>query len=159
MCSLRCGFASEQIAAPQTVLHVAEKCEPGGTSRIRFRPVTNAQDTANNILVDFNAESQSNLLGNSRAAPTGITPFHFQRRRRRVPWKVLSDQAVAHAWSKTTSDTFVSPTGGGDVEGFRTIAERRTRTGRMKRVHRPAMTRSEERRLGARLRPRWRIRS
>ena len=40
----------------------------------------NAQDTANNILVDFDAESQSNLLGNSRAAPTGITPFHFNDR-------------------------------------------------------------------------------
>jgi hypothetical protein len=68
MCSQRCGFASEQIAAPQTVLQVAEKCEPGGTSRIRFRPVMNGQDTANYILVDFDAESQRNLLGNSRAA-------------------------------------------------------------------------------------------
>src|ERR1700726_2292018 len=29
MCSQRCGFASEQIAAPKTVLHVTEKCEPG----------------------------------------------------------------------------------------------------------------------------------
>src|SRR5580700_11489964 len=56
------------------------KFSRGTTSRIRFRPVTNAQDTANNILVDFDAESQSNLLGNSRAAPTGITPFHFNDR-------------------------------------------------------------------------------
>jgi hypothetical protein len=37
-------------------------CKPGRTSRIRFRPVMNAQETANNILVDlekprvFNAE-------------------------------------------------------------------------------------------------------
>jgi hypothetical protein len=29
--SQRCGFAAEQIAAPQTVLHVAEKGEPGWT--------------------------------------------------------------------------------------------------------------------------------
>ena len=38
----------------------------------------------------------------------------------------------------------------------RTMAERRTRAGRMKRVHKPAMIRSAARRLGARLRPRLR---
>jgi hypothetical protein len=32
MGSQRCGFASEQIAAPQTVLHVAEEREPGWAS-------------------------------------------------------------------------------------------------------------------------------
>src|SRR5260370_13891591 len=35
MCSQRGGFASEQIAAPQTILRVAEKGEPGWTSRLR----------------------------------------------------------------------------------------------------------------------------
>ena len=77
MCSQRCGFTSEQIAAPQTVLDVAEEPEPGWASRIRFRPVMNAQDTANNIPVDCNAESQRDLLGNSGAAPVEITPFQF----------------------------------------------------------------------------------
>jgi hypothetical protein len=37
----------------------------------------NAQDTADNILVDLNGESQRNLLRNSGTAPVGITPFHF----------------------------------------------------------------------------------
>src|SRR5262249_46100448 len=46
MCSQGCGFALEQIAAPQTVFHVTEKREPGRTSRIRFRPVMDAQDAA-----------------------------------------------------------------------------------------------------------------
>src|SRR5262249_10863674 len=45
------------------------------------------------------------------------------------------------------------------VDGFRTMAERRTRAGFMKRVHKPAMIRSVARRLGARLRPRLRMRS
>src|SRR5918995_7479366 len=36
----------------------------------------NAQDTANNILVDLDAESQRDLLGNAGAAPVGIAPFH-----------------------------------------------------------------------------------
>ena len=69
MCSQGCRFALEQIAAPQTVLHVTEKGEPGRTSRIRFRPVMDAQDAANNILVDLDAESQRDLLGNAGAAP------------------------------------------------------------------------------------------
>jgi hypothetical protein len=75
MCSQCGGFASEQIATPQTILRVAEKREPGWTCR--FRPVMNAQDAANNILVDLDGESQRDLLGNSGTAPTGITPFHF----------------------------------------------------------------------------------
>ena len=41
----------------------------------------------------------------------------------------------------------------------RTMAERRTRAGFMKRVHKPAMNRSAARRLGARLRARLRMRS
>jgi hypothetical protein len=36
----------------------------------------NAQDTANNILVDLDAESQCDLLSNAGTAPAGITPFH-----------------------------------------------------------------------------------
>jgi hypothetical protein len=46
---------------PQTVLDVAEKCEPGWTCGIRFRPTMNAQNTPNNILVDLDAGSQRNL--------------------------------------------------------------------------------------------------
>ena len=37
----------------------------------------NAQDAANNILVDSNAESQRDLLGDAGATPVGITPFQF----------------------------------------------------------------------------------
>src|SRR2546422_4600017 len=75
MCSQCGGFAAEQIATPQTILRVAEKRKPRWTSR--FRPVMNAQDTANNILVDLDGESQRDLPGNSGTAPVGITPFHF----------------------------------------------------------------------------------
>ena len=39
MSSQRSRFATEQIAAPQTVLRMAEKRKPGRTSRTRFRPV------------------------------------------------------------------------------------------------------------------------
>jgi len=60
-----CGLASEQIAAPQAVLHMAEKAEPRGTSGIRFWPVMSAQDTANYVLVYFHPEGQRDLLSDS----------------------------------------------------------------------------------------------
>ena len=40
------------------------------------------------------------------------------------------------------------------AEGFGTMAQRRMRVGRMKKVHKPAMMGSATHRLGARLRPR-----
>ena len=56
--SQRGRFATEQIAAPQTVLRVAEKRKPGRTSRTRFRPVMNAQDSAHHIFIDLDSKSQ-----------------------------------------------------------------------------------------------------
>src|SRR5215471_2587463 len=37
----------------------------------------NAEDTANHIFVDCNAESQRDLLGDAGATPVEITPFQF----------------------------------------------------------------------------------
>jgi hypothetical protein len=37
----------------------------------------NAEDTANHILVDCNAESQGDLLGDAGTTPVEITPFQF----------------------------------------------------------------------------------
>src|SRR3954452_20144962 len=36
----------------------------------------NAQDSANHILVDLDAERQRDLLSNAGTAPFGIAPFH-----------------------------------------------------------------------------------
>src|SRR5215469_13180599 len=58
------------------VLCVAEKRNPGWASRIRFRPVMNAQHTADNVLIDLHTESQRDLLSNAGTTPAGITPFH-----------------------------------------------------------------------------------
>ena len=41
------------------------------------RPIVGAQDAANHVLIDFNTESQRDLLGDARAAPGGVTPFHL----------------------------------------------------------------------------------
>jgi len=121
----------------------------------------NAQDAAHNILVDLNAKRQSELLGNSRTTPGGIPLFHFHdgvdefliRSRWAGPTPTLGSEQHAvlcffgSLWRRSK------------VEGFITMAERSTRAGRMKRVHKPARIRSAARRLGARLRPRLRISS
>src|SRR5215471_21389562 len=58
------------------VLGVTDESEPGWTCGIRFGPVVSGQDTAYHILVDLDTECQRDLLGNARAAPTGVPPFH-----------------------------------------------------------------------------------
>jgi hypothetical protein len=40
----------------------------------------NAQDAADNILVDLDAEGQRDLLSNARTAPAGVAPFHGYNR-------------------------------------------------------------------------------
>jgi len=52
-----------------------EEREPRWASRVRFRPVMNAQDTANNILVDFNAASQRDLLAIRGQPQLGLRRF------------------------------------------------------------------------------------
>src|SRR5205823_2725201 len=158
MCSQCGGFAAEQIATPQTILRVAEKREPGWTSR--FRPVMNAQDTANHILIDLDGEGQHDLLGNSGTAlglrrfisttasmSSFFGPFGPGRRQRWGENNMRYFRLLSTLWRCSR------------VEVFRTMAERRTRAGRMKRVHKPATIRSAARGLGARLRPRLRIRN
>src|SRR6516225_5638142 len=100
----RCRLAPEQIHTPEAVFHVAEEGEPGWASRIRFRPVMNAEDTANHILVDGNAESQGDLLGDAGTTPVAIPPFQFNDgvdeffmrslRARRTPALVRKQHAV-----------------------------------------------------------------
>src|SRR5215469_7833258 len=77
------------------VLCVAEKRKPGRTSRIRFRPVMNAQHTANNVLIDLHTESQRDLLSDARTAPAGIAPFHCH--------DGLDEVLVGSLWARPTA--------------------------------------------------------
>jgi hypothetical protein len=45
-------FAGKQVGAPQAVLHVSEKREPGWTVRIVSSPVPGVQDSPDHVLVD-----------------------------------------------------------------------------------------------------------
>jgi hypothetical protein len=77
MGSQRGRLATEQIATPQAVLHMAKKRQPGRTRCMRIRFVMNTQNAPNHVFVDLYSKSQRDLLGDSKTTPTRIPPFHF----------------------------------------------------------------------------------
>jgi hypothetical protein len=108
MSSQGCGFAAEQVAAPQAIFHVTEKRKPGRTVSIRPRPVMHAQDTANN--------------------PTWDSGVSFPPRPRLVllPAPSVRDAVVAPA--KTASDIFVSLARHEDSIAWKVLLRRRNGT-------------------------------
>ena len=84
------------------------KVSQEGPPRTRFRAVVNAQDTANNILIDRDAEGQRDLLSDAGTAPTGIAKLHANDGIDEVFFSVPSGRVDARARTKTTSGIFVS---------------------------------------------------
>ena len=68
-------FTAKEIQTPKAILHVAQESQPGRTAGIRIRFVMNSQDASHNVFIQGNAESQGDLLSNSRTSPCGIPPF------------------------------------------------------------------------------------
>jgi hypothetical protein len=75
------GLTSEQIDAPQAVLHVSDEREPGGSLISGGRSEMPSEDAAHNVFVDLDAERVRNLLGNSRTPESRIAALHFEDRR------------------------------------------------------------------------------
>jgi len=70
-------FAPEQIYTPEAVLPVAQEGQPGWTPGVLFRPIVTGENPSNNVFVDWDVESQGDLLSNSRTAPGGIALLHL----------------------------------------------------------------------------------
>src|SRR5215469_5447556 len=68
-------FTSKQVGAAQTVLRLTEKGEAKTDHQIRILAGNVLQDPPYHVLVDAHAESQSDLLGNSRTTPARVTSF------------------------------------------------------------------------------------
>src|SRR5207247_6174400 len=102
------------------------------------------QNATYDVFVDLDTEGQRDLLGNSRAAPTGITPFHFNdgideffgRSFRTSPTAVFGGEQL----SVLSFDQHLVECS--RVDGRRTIEDRTIRAGRMRRVPKPATIRS-----------------
>jgi hypothetical protein len=57
---------------------MTEESEPGRPRRTGFRSKVIGENPADHVFIDFYAEGESNLLGNSTATPTTVTPFHLK---------------------------------------------------------------------------------
>jgi hypothetical protein len=68
-------FTSRQVKAPQAVLHMTDKRQPGRTAFSRYRVVTPSQNPPNHILIYGGPERQIALLGDSRTSPGGLRRF------------------------------------------------------------------------------------
>ncbi len=73
-------LAPEQIHTPETVFHVAEESQPGGTIGVLAGLVVIGENPSNHVFVDLDVERQGEVLGDSRTAPVGITLLHFDDR-------------------------------------------------------------------------------
>jgi hypothetical protein len=58
-------FAPEQIYTPEAVLHVAQEGQPGWTSGVLCRPIVTGENPSNHVFVEWDVESQGDLLTNS----------------------------------------------------------------------------------------------
>ena len=119
MGSQDCGFASKQVATPQTVLGVTEERKPGWTLRPWIWPVVGAQDPANHIFVYLDSESQRNLLGNVRTTPSGIALFHCNDCVDEISVWSLRARPTTALLMKTTSCTSASVAGHGDAAAWK----------------------------------------
>ncbi len=71
------GFAAEQIDAPQTVLGVAKRSQPGWPTAAWVRAVVCCEYSANNVFIQLQTKCQIDLLGDSGTAETGVAPLYL----------------------------------------------------------------------------------
>ena len=154
-------FTSKQIETPQTVLRVTEGREPGRPRRVRFRPVTNGENSPHHILVDGIPKAKAICCAIRGQPQVGFRCF-------------MSRTAAITSWLGPFGPGFLRALGENSrryfrffsvrwrlksVEGFSTIADRISRPGRMRSAQTPATMRSPRRRWGARFRERLRMSS
>src|SRR5262245_61634057 len=152
-------LAAKQVETPQTVLRVTEHGEPGRPSRVWLWPVPRGENAPHDILVDGDVERQTDLLRDAWTPPRRIALFHVDDgghdvaarspRARLLPYRGREQPAYFRVFSARCRRK--------SVAGFKTIAERTSRLGRMRSPHTPATTRSLRRRFGARFRVRLRM--
>jgi len=71
------GFNPEQIGTPETVLEVANECQPGRAIGPRCRSKVFGKYAAHDIFVDLDAKGVRDLLGDAYATEARIAPLHL----------------------------------------------------------------------------------
>src|SRR5436305_8152934 len=79
-----CGLAFSQrldrIDAPQAVLHMPDKAQPGRTIGSCLGPIVFREHPADDVFVDIDAKGVRNLLCDAGTANTGIAAFELDDR-------------------------------------------------------------------------------
>src|ERR1700716_3920762 len=73
-------FAAKQIDAPQAVLHMSDKAQPGRAIGSCLGAVVFREHPADYVFIDIDAEGVPNLLGDAGTANTGIAAFELDDR-------------------------------------------------------------------------------
>src|SRR5688500_782765 len=82
---------------------------PGRTSTIGSRMVMRRQNTTDDILINKDATSQGDLLGDARTSPTRITLFHFDLPLESDPDLALSVRVSLGSLRKTAAGISEEP--------------------------------------------------
>jgi hypothetical protein len=73
-------FAAKQIDAPQAVLHMPDKAQPGRTICSCFGSIVFRKHAADDVFVDIDAKGTRNLLCDAGTANTGIAALELDDR-------------------------------------------------------------------------------
>src|ERR1700686_3349014 len=73
-------FAAKQIDAPQAVLHMPDKAQPGRTIGSCFGSIVFREHPAADVFVDIDAKGVRNLLRDAGTANTGIAALELDDR-------------------------------------------------------------------------------
>jgi hypothetical protein len=126
----------KQIKTPQTVLGVTKGREPGRPRRVWFRLVPRGENAPHHILVEGNPERQANLLRDPRTAQVGFRCF-MSTTAAMTSWVGPLRPGSSCTWGENRCRYFRFVSALNSVEGFRTIAERISRPGRMRSAQTP----------------------
>src|ERR1035441_7792945 len=70
-------FSPEQVQAPETAFSMTQEREPRRSVITAVGTVVYGQDSADHIFADVDAKGFAQMLGELRAAKTGIAPLEF----------------------------------------------------------------------------------
>src|SRR5713101_8552146 len=73
-------FAAEQIDAPQAVLHMPDKAQPGRAIGSCLGSIVFREHPADDVFVDIDAKGVRNLLGDAGTANAGVAAFELDDR-------------------------------------------------------------------------------
>src|SRR5436190_7112808 len=80
MAAQKYRFAAKQIDAPQAVLHMPDKAQPGRAIGSCLRSIVFREHPADDVFVDIDAKGTRNLLCDAETANTGIAALELDDR-------------------------------------------------------------------------------